>query len=304
MKHLTGRTTLVVMVAVLMLTGCLRSAGDNLSDVDSRPLNTSTPRPTIPPTAEPQSVTEIVVVTATDDPDAIPTETPSATPTEEVLVAQNVVPQEQEATPTEDQGIGSQQVEDPLLLTATGIVREATQRALNQTATAEAPDVQLPTFTPTDDPNLVPQPGTATPTQGFVSGGSCVHEVTRGENLFRLSLRYGVSVADLATASGISNFNLIYPGQKITVPGCGTTGAVPPPTSAPTQAAFNTAGTGGTTTGTNNFQSAGGIQHTVQQYETLFEISQRYGVPVDAIAQANGITNPNLILMTDVLTIP
>lgn len=44
--------------------------------------------------------------------------------------------------------------------------------------------------------------------------------------------------------------------------------------------------------------------HTVQQYETLFQISQQYNVSVNSIAAANGITNINRIIMGDVLNIP
>jgi LysM repeat protein len=44
--------------------------------------------------------------------------------------------------------------------------------------------------------------------------------------------------------------------------------------------------------------------HTVQPGETLFRISQRYGVSVDALAQANGITDVRRIYAGQVLVIP
>ncbi len=44
------------------------------------------------------------------------------------------------------------------------------------------------------------------------------HVVQRGENLFRISLRYGVPVATLASLNGILNTNLVYVGQVITLP--------------------------------------------------------------------------------------
>ncbi|MBP7332579.1 MAG: LysM peptidoglycan-binding domain-containing protein, partial [Firmicutes bacterium] len=44
--------------------------------------------------------------------------------------------------------------------------------------------------------------------------------------------------------------------------------------------------------------------YTVQTGDTLFAIAQRYGVTVEAIVQANSITNPNVIFVGQVLTIP
>jgi nucleoid-associated protein YgaU len=46
------------------------------------------------------------------------------------------------------------------------------------------------------------------------------------------------------------------------------------------------------------------IKHTVQAGENLTQIALKYGTTVEAIAQANGITNPSLILVGQVLTIP
>lgn len=48
----------------------------------------------------------------------------------------------------------------------------------------------------------------------------------------------------------------------------------------------------------------GKIDYTVQPGDTLSLIAQRFGVPVDLLAQANEITNPNLIQVGQVLTIP
>jgi nucleoid-associated protein YgaU len=49
---------------------------------------------------------------------------------------------------------------------------------------------------------------------------------------------------------------------------------------------------------------ATGYSHEVKRGETLAQIAQQYGVTVDAIAQANGISNPNMISVGQVLVIP
>jgi lysozyme len=48
----------------------------------------------------------------------------------------------------------------------------------------------------------------------------------------------------------------------------------------------------------------GAIYHTVQQGETLSSIAQRYGTSWQAIANANGIVNPNQIYVGQKLKIP
>lgn len=224
-----------------------------------------------------------------------PTATPSPTLTPQ-QVAQ--IPQQSQF----EGGITPSPTLDPLYARATQVILEPTYTAIAQTQTAQAVLQPLPTFTP----NVVQQPQqafpTATPTQQvFVSGTDCVHEVVQGENLFRLSLRYGVLVNDIARVSGITNINMILVGQKLTIPGCGTTGVRPPATSFPTQSVSNIAQPNSVAT---SIPSAGGVTHIVQQGETLFQISLRYGVPVNSIAARNGISNINLIYINQELIIP
>lgn len=54
-------------------------------------------------------------------------------------------------------------------------------------------------------------------------GSSVTHTVQAGENLFRISLRYNTSMAAIASASGIGNYDLIFVGQTLTIP-CGSSG--------------------------------------------------------------------------------
>ncbi len=52
---------------------------------------------------------------------------------------------------------------------------------------------------------------------------ACVayHRVRYGENMYSIAYRYGVSVWRLARANGIYNLNMIYPGQRLCIPGRG-----------------------------------------------------------------------------------
>ncbi len=66
-----------------------------------------------------------------------------------------------------------------------------------------------------------------------IPGEDCIHEIRTGETMFMLSLAYGISVDEIAAASEIDNPDRISVGQRITIPGCGTTGFSPPPTTIP-----------------------------------------------------------------------
>lgn len=274
-RHLWLISSLFIL---LTASGCwLPGSTDAIQTPIPQNLPTLTPEPTetlIPTiTDEPTFEPEIV---ETEDP--LPTETPEG------------ITEVAQLDPTN---------EDPLVQGATDYVATITQEAIDLTRTAEF-EIFIPEDTPTPEffetPTFTPQPE-----QQFPVGGDCVHEVRAGDNLFRISLTYGVPIRDIANRSGVANIDMIYVGQKMTIPGCGTTGAIPPATSIPT----NTGSTiGGGTTGDGSFPSAGGIQHIVEQGETLFQISLRYNVPVRAIADRNGISNINLIYIEQTLIIP
>lgn len=123
------------------------------------------------------------------------------------------------------------------------------------------------------------------------SAQTTTHTVQAGENLFRISLRYNVSLTALAQANNISNPNLIFTGQVLTIPAGGTapvtttpaTPATPAPTT-PTPAPTDST-------------------YTVQRGDTLAIIARRFNTTFQAIAAANGISNPNLIYAGQVLKI-
>jgi LysM repeat protein len=119
------------------------------------------------------------------------------------------------------------------------------------------------------------------------SSGEVVHVVAAGENLFRISLRYNVSMAAIAQRNNIANVNLIYVGQQLIIPG--TTGGTNPPPVATAQPGGQP-GTGLTT-------------YTVVRGDTLGAIARRFNTTIQDIASRNNIANPNLIYPGQVLTI-
>ncbi len=124
----------------------------------------------------------------------------------------------------------------------------------------------------------IPAASTTAPGDG---GSQCAHThiVSAGEGLLAISVQYDVSVAAIASANGIVNIHLLQIGQSLCIP---HESAATTPVTAPTPA------------GT----------YTVKAGDNLFRIALAHGVSMDALIQANGITNPNLLSVGQVLIIP
>ena len=165
-----------------------------------------------------------------------------------------------------------------------GVMIDATAMAgtaiANATLAAQAAEALSPTATPTPLPTATPIPPTATPTAVPVAtaapAGQVTHVVQPGENLFRIALRYGTTVQAIASANGIANPALIKAGQVLKIPTAGT------PLTAP----------------------AGETTYVVQPGDNLFRIGLRFGMSHTYLAQYNGIANPALIYVGQVLRIP
>jgi LysM repeat protein len=118
------------------------------------------------------------------------------------------------------------------------------------------------------------------PSEGSEASLSGVHVVQRGENLFRIALRYGLTSGALAAANGIANPSRIYAGQRLVIPGRGNAPATPAQPAPASQS------------------------YTVRRGDTLSAIARRYGISTWTLAQTNGIRNPSFIYVGQVLRIP
>ncbi len=132
-------------------------------------------------------------------------------------------------------------------------------------------------------------------------GGYSSYTVQSGDTLSSIARTYNISVADLQKLNGITNPDLVTPGQVLKVPGivaastpapAATAGATVAPTSAPLATPAVAAPAGATTT------------YTVQRGDTLSAIARRYGVTTAQLMALNGISNPDRIYTGQVLKIP
>ena len=115
------------------------------------------------------------------------------------------------------------------------------------------------------------------PLPGLAPDAALANVVVKpGETLSEIADRHGVSLTRLMQANGISNPNVITAGQSLRLPGSSTAAA----------------------------GSARGGSITVQPGDTLSDIADRQGVSLNQLMQANGITNPNMVVAGQKLVLP
>ena len=129
------------------------------------------------------------------------------------------------------------------------MTREAWMKYANPSGEAVAP---------TPEPTPEPQPTAPSTSE------SITYTVQPGDTLSGIAAAYNTTYQHLADINGISNPNLIFPGQVLTISGGGT--------SAPQQTVY-----------------------TVQPGDTLSGIAAAYHTTYQHLADINGISNPNLI---------
>jgi LysM repeat protein len=318
MTHSIPRLLLLTLCLFILVgvSGCwinLNAQVESTPVAQNLPTEQPTETPTEEPTEEPTPTEEFIPQDVTEE--FIPDDFAAVT-TDELLPTDTLEFAEPTAffvTETPDPGTQVAQVIptdaiveedpvgiDPFVLSATALVATSTQQIIDITLTYEA-DFAVTNFSPTPDPITVLPVDTPTPDPGTggippVTGSDCIYVVNRGDNLFRIGIRYNVPFQEIARVNGITNVNFIVVGQELTIPGCGTGGVVP----------RDGGTTGGTTGGTVGGTTGGSCAspYVVDQGDTLFQISLRCNIPVRTIAAANGIPNINLIYIDQVLNLP
>ena len=122
------------------------------------------------------------------------------------------------------------------------------------------------------------------------------YTIKRGDTISGIAGRYGVSTASLLSMNGLSRASIIYPGQVISLGGSSidvqpVSSVTPisdppstPPTSSPAPVINNS--------------------YVIRTGDTITAIAARFGVSVDAVLTANGLTRASIIYAGRTLTIP
>lgn len=109
------------------------------------------------------------------------------------------------------------------------------------------------------------------PTPTPENGATTIHVVQRGETLFSIAQRYGVTIEAIAQANQIADPTVIYVGQRLIIP------AGEPDATA---------------------------EYVVQVGDTLTSIAARFSARPEELARLNGIVNPDLIIAGSSLVVP
>jgi LysM repeat protein len=108
------------------------------------------------------------------------------------------------------------------------------------------------------------------------------HIVQPGETLNSIARQYGVTVQAIAFANGITNPDLIFAGQVLTIPVVATPTPPPGQTSTPTST----------------------TSYTVVSGDTLFSLARRFGTTTATLVALNNLANPDQLSVGQVLKIP
>lgn len=113
------------------------------------------------------------------------------------------------------------------------------------------------------------------------STGSVPAEVTvgDGDTVSGIAERYGVATADILALNGLGWSSLIFPGQRLALPG-GTAAPAPVPVAAELP------------------------RHTVVAGDTMSGIAAAYGVALDQMLSANGLSRQSLIFPGQSIVLP
>lgn len=142
---------------------------------------------------------------------------------------------------------------------------------VDRNATMNGYDLRSITIGNSAPPSVPPDSGAAPPVVGDT------WEVRPGDTLARIASAWGVTVSAVAVANGIPNADLIYVGQLVHRPGTAT--AAPSPV-------------------------AGSALYTVRAGDTLSGIAAAHGTTVAVLVALNGVSNPDRIMVGQVLRLP
>ncbi|MFQ3566007.1 MAG: LysM peptidoglycan-binding domain-containing protein [Aggregatilineales bacterium] len=284
-------------LALLLLTaGCFRPAGESIMPTPGVLLPDNVGEPAIDapslealPTLEADESMVIPLVEPLAESDGVPAEPVPDAAGAEMGVQPNLLGEQAQAQPTPM----------PTLVPATSTPQFITPGVPLGPIT---PDPTEPILNATSTPS-----GLITPTSlPGTSGDDCLYIVQAGDNLFRIATSRGFTVEDMRRANPnlVGDPPVLQIGQLLNLPECQPAGVPSAPLGAQTAPDEVPAGQPLLAPATAPPEFMAGEIYTVRPGDTLFTISQRFGVSIQAIVDANNLTNPDRLSIGQTLIIP
>jgi len=179
------------------------------------------------------------------------------------------------------------------------------------TATPTPTLTPTPTITPTPSrtpsPTTTPSPTPIPPTRTY--------KVKPGDTLARIANYFGIPLADLLIANGLTQTSIIRVGQVLQIPlqpptptptvaATATPSPVSSPSPTPTPASSTPTATPVKATPTAATSTPGARTYVVQPNDTLYRIARRFDVSLEALLQANGLSRDAVLRVGQTLVIP
>ncbi len=143
----------------------------------------------------------------------------------------------------------------------------------------------------------------ATVENPLVAGTPIYHTVVYGDTVQSIAQQYGMTPDQLMQINNITNPDMIYRGQQLTV--WATTDVEPSDSNSAQVNVSQTASVDlAATTPSQPAAAAPSTTYVIQPGDHLSEIAQRYNLTWPDIAKANNLNDPNQIFAGETLTIP
>jgi LysM repeat protein len=143
-----------------------------------------------------------------------------------------------------------------------------------------------------------PAPSAAPPA---ATGGR--YTIVKGDTISGIAARFGVSTQSVLTANGLSWSSIIYPGQTIAIPGtvlaAENVSSVTPAPAAPAPAVPEP-----TTPVVSTPPPPATTSYLIARGDTISSIAKKFGVSIQSILDANGLTWSSIIYTGRTLSIP
>jgi LysM repeat protein len=141
------------------------------------------------------------------------------------------------------------------------------------------------------------KPAAAKPAAKPAATSGATHTIKAGDTIYAIALRNGVSTKAVLSANGLNASSIIYPGQKITIPGKSASAPAASKPAASKPAASKPAPAKPAAPATSG-------SYTIKAGDTIYAIALRHGVSSKAVLATNGLNASSIIYPGQKITIP